>query len=100
MKDLEINGFKYFAPLFSHDRLYEKLKFVAKLYNHSISQQVFPILQDYFNSVPIKTKNATEEFFKLVGTWEDYRSTEEIIDDIYGSRVNSTRFEVLDGIFD
>ena len=82
------------------DRLYEKLKFSAKLDNRSISQQVITILQDYFTSVPIKSKNATEEFLKLAGTWEDSRSTEEIIDDVYASRVNSTRFEALDGIFD
>ena len=82
------------------DRLYDRLKFAAKLDNRSISQQVITILQNYFTSVPVKSKNATEEFLKLAGTWEDSRSTEEIIDDIYGSRVNSTRFEALDGIFD
>lgn len=82
------------------DRLYDRLRFAAKLDNRSISQQVITILQNYFASVPIKTKNATEEFLKLAGTWEDSRTTEEIIDDIYSSRVNSTRFEALDGIFD
>lgn len=82
------------------DRLYDRLKFVAKADNRSISQQVITILQNYFTSTPVKTKNATEEFLKLAGTWEDSRSTEEIIDDIYNSRVTSTRFEVLDGIFD
>lgn len=81
------------------DRLYDRLKFVAKADNRSISQQVITILQNYFTSTPVKTKNATEEFLKLAGTWEDSRSTEEIIDDIYNSRVTSTRFEVLDGIF-
>ena len=82
------------------DRLYDRLKFAAKLDNRSISQQVITILQNYFTSVPVKTKNATDEFLKLAGSWEDSRSTNEIIDDIYGSRVNSTRFEALDGIFD
>ena len=82
------------------DRLYDRLKFVAKADNRSISQQVITILQNYFTSTPVKTKNTTEEFLKLAGTWEDSRSTEEIIDDIYNSRVTSTRFEVLDGIFD
>lgn len=81
------------------DRLCDRLKFAAKLDNRSISQQVVTILQDYFTSVPFKTKNAAEEFLKLAGTLEDSRSTEEIIDDIYASRVNSTRFEALDGIF-
>lgn len=82
------------------DRLYDRLKFVAKLDNRSISQQVITILQNYFTSVPIKIKNVTEEFLKLAGTWEDSRSTDEIIDDIYSSRVNSTRFEALDSVFD
>lgn len=50
--------------------------------------------------IPVKTKNATEEFLKLAGSWEDSRTTDEIIDDIYSSRLNSTRFEALDGIFD
>ena len=76
------------------------LKFAAKCDNRSISQQVISILQDYFTSIPIKTKNATEEFLKLAGSWEDARNTEEIIDDMRAARVNSTRFEVLDGIFD
>ena len=56
--------------------------------------------QNYFTSVPVKTKNATEEFLKLAGSWEDSRSASEIIDDIYESRTSSTRFEALDGIFD
>ena len=82
------------------DRLYDRLKFAAKYDNRSISQQVISILQDYFTSIPIKTKNATEEFLKLAGSWEDARNTEEIIDDMRAARVNSTRFEVLDGIYD
>ena len=82
------------------DRLYDRLRFAAKIDNRSISQQVITILQNYFTSVPVKTKNATEEFLKLAGSWEDSRSTNEIIDDIYGSRVSSKRFEALDGIFD
>lgn len=82
------------------NRLYDRLKFVAKLNNRSISQQVLTILQDYFTSVPAKRKNATEEFLKLSGSWEDLRTTEEIIDDIRTARVTSTRFEVLDGILD
>ena len=75
------------------DRLYDRLKFAAKIDNRSISQQVITILQNYFTSVPVKPKNATEEFLKLADSWEDSRTTDEIIDDIYGSRVNSTRFE-------
>ncbi|MBQ0162413.1 MAG: antitoxin [Treponema sp.] len=82
------------------DRLYDRLKFSAKQDNRSISQQVITILQTYFTSVPAKNKNATEEFLKLAGSWEDSRSTKEIINDIYESRENSSRFEVADGLFD
>lgn len=82
------------------DSLYDRLKFAAKRDNRSISQQVVTILQYYFTSIPVKTKNATEEFLKLAGSWEDVRNTEEIIDDIRNNRVNSTRFERLDGVFD
>ena len=82
------------------DRLYDRLRFAAKIDNRSISQQVVTILQNYFTSIPVKTKNATEEFLKLAGSWEDSRTTDEIVDDIYNSRLNSTRFEALDGIFD
>ena len=82
------------------DRLYDRLRFAAKIDNRSISQQVVTILQNYFTSIPVKTKNATEEFLKLAGSWEDSRTTDEIVDDIYSSRLNSTRFEALDGIFD
>lgn len=82
------------------DRLYDRLRFSAQKENRSISQQVISILQEYFTSVPGKTKNATEEFLKLSGKWEDSRTSEEIIEDIYSSRQNSTRFEAADGIFD
>lgn len=82
------------------DSLYDRLKFAAKRDNRSISQQVVTILQYYFTSIPVKTKNATEEFLKLAGSWEDVRNTEEIIDDIRNNRVNSTGFEGLDGVFD
>jgi len=82
------------------DILYDRLKFAAKRDNRSISQQVVTILQYYFTSIPVKTKNATEEFLNLAGSWEDMRNTEEIIDDIRNNRINSTRFEGLDGVFD
>ena len=67
-----------------------RLRFAAKNDNRSISQQVITILQNYFTSVPVKTKNATEEFLKLAGSWEDSRSASEIIDDIYESRTSSS----------
>lgn len=82
------------------DRLYDRLKFVAKTENRSISQQVITILQFYFTSVPQKEKNAAEQFLKLVGKWGDSRSADKIIGEIQSARVNSKRFGDLDGIFD
>ena len=65
------------------DRLYERLRFAAKNDNRSISQQVITILQNYFTSVPVKTKNATEEFLKLAGSWEDFCSLQTLLKHYY-----------------
>ena len=43
-------------------------------------------------------KKDTREFLKLCGTWEDDRSAEEIIEDIYKSRKSSERFSSDIGI--
>jgi len=85
------------------DTLYHRLQFVAQRKNRTVEEQVISILQNYVAFLPVnpvKPKNATEEFLKLAGSWEDERSTDEIISDIYNSRENSTRFEALDGVFD
>ncbi|MCF0126524.1 MAG: antitoxin [Clostridia bacterium] len=82
------------------NRLYERLKFSAKKENRSLSQQVITILQKYFTSVPQKENNATDEFLKLAGSWNDSRSSEEIIKDLRNSRVKSSRFGGNNGLFD
>lgn len=82
------------------DRLYETIRWSAKRSNRSISQEVVTILQNYFTSPSSKEKNAAQDFLKLSGSWEDTRSAEEIIDDITKARVNSSRFEAVNGLFD
>ena len=79
------------------DKLYNALKFLAKREHRSVSQEVVRIIEVYLQNNQID-KNSTEEFLKLSGSWEDDRSTDEIISDIYNSRSKSKRFK--NGIFD
>jgi hypothetical protein len=49
----------------------------------------------------LKYKNCEiNEFLKLSGSRDDERSAVEIIEDIDNSRVNSSRFEASNGLFD
>jgi plasmid stability protein len=80
------------------DSLYEALRSLAKRENRSISQEVITIIKKYLSNPSIIERNMTDEFLKLSGAWEDKRTSKEIIDDIYTSRKNSSRFD--NGIFD
>ena len=80
------------------DTLYEALRALAKRENRSISQEVITILKKYLSNPSIIDRNITDEFLKLSGSWDDNRTSAEIIDDIYKSRNNSNRFK--NGIFD
>lgn len=80
------------------DSLYKALKALAKRENRSISQEVTTIIQKYLSHPDMNEKNITESFLQLAGSWDDLRSAEEIINEIYSSRKNSSRFK--NGIFD
>ena len=80
------------------DSLYNALKALAKRENRSISQEITMIIQNYLSIPDIDNKKTTESFLQLSGSWDDSRSAEEIIDDIYSLRKNSSRF--INGIFD
>ena len=80
------------------DSLYEALRALAKRENRSISQEVITIIKKYLSNPSIVERNSTDEFLKLAGSWDDDRTAKEIIDDIYGSRKNSSRFK--NGLFD
>lgn len=41
----------------------------------------------------LSEKNATEEFLSVCGTWEDGRTIDEQLKDIYSSRKSTTRTE-------
>ena len=80
------------------DSLYEALRALAKRENRSISQEVITIIKKYLANPAVLERNNTDEFLKLAGSWEDDRTSEEIIRDIYKSRKSSNRFK--NGLFD
>ena len=73
------------------DGLYEALGRRAAMENRSISQQVVEIIQCYLSTPHNQTKSADEAVLELAGSWEDDRTADEIIADIYKSRTRSTR---------
>jgi plasmid stability protein len=82
------------------DRMYESLKRLSQQHRRSVSQEVIHILESYLSDPEAIRTNATDEFVKLAGAWEDERSAEEIIADMKGDRSESDRFSQLHGVFD
>ena len=83
------------------DRIYENLKKISKQNKRSISQEVIHIIEMYLSDPQIlKKKNSTEEFLRLVGSWEDDRSAEEIVAEMRKGRSTSKRFSEEHGLFD
>ncbi len=74
------------------DNLYKLLGNVAKTENRSISQEVIYILKKYFSRPENYKNNPTEEFLSL--KFNDNRSADEIIDDIYSNRSNSNTRQI------
>ena len=83
-------------------KLYNSLKRIAKKDHRSISQEVINIIERYLNQPNNEFMNSTEEFLKLSGSWEDSRSSDEIIKDIRKSRniKKSKKGRFNNGIFD
>lgn len=61
-----------------------------------VQEKIFKFIR-FFRSEMIENKSseekATAEFLSVCGTWEDNRSTDEQIKDIYSSRKSTTRTE-------
>lgn len=72
------------------DRLYDFLKFSAKMQNRSISQEVITIIENHLNSSQKNHPNATLEFLSLGNAWKDDRNAEDIITEIKAGRNNSS----------
>jgi plasmid stability protein len=83
------------------ENLYETLRRLATDDRRSISQEVVYILKKYLSLPDSFERNPTDEFLKLAGSWEnDSRSADEIIEDIYSNRRNSSRFGSDNELFD
>lgn len=82
------------------DHLYNSIKVLASHDRRSISQEVIFILQKYLSKPQEFDSNPTDEFLKLVGSWKDERSSEEIINEIRSNRSNSSRLGRNNELFD
>ncbi|MBN1294723.1 MAG: antitoxin [Candidatus Latescibacteria bacterium] len=82
------------------DKLYSSLKTIAKQENRSISQEVITILEKYISNPSLFDTNPTKDFLSLSGSWDDNRSSEEIIKSIKKNRKNSKRFDSENALFD
>ncbi len=82
------------------DGLYEAIKRKAQLENRSISQEVVTILQAHLSQARNGATNATDEFLKLSGSWEDDRDAKTLIDEIRSDRNTKKREERIGHAFD
>lgn len=61
-----------------------------------VQKKIFKIIHFFKSEIIISEsteETATEEFLSVCGTWEDNRSIDEQIDDIYSSRKSTNRTE-------
>lgn len=73
------------------DALYRALAARAAQDNRSISQQVVVIIRDFLAGPGRSTREATEAFLQLSGSWTDERPASEIADEIQGARRSGRR---------
>ena len=85
MANLQIKGMD--------DELYASLKDLAASENRSISQQVLFLLKLYLGRKHQfqKIKTPAQVLLELAGSWEDVRSSENIIKDLKNDRINSQK---------
>jgi plasmid stability protein len=82
------------------DRLYASLKKLAQSENRSLSQEVISILEKYLANPILFKNNPTREFLALAGSWEDDRTSDEIIKDVKRNRKKNKRFGAGHVVFD
>ncbi|MEP0753670.1 hypothetical protein NDA03_15745 [Trichocoleus sp. Lan] len=62
---------------------------IVKIVQQVLKQETLRIKDEEVQVETGQAENPPEAFLETFGTWEDTRTTEEIIDDIYGSRTLS-----------
>lgn len=85
MANLQIKGMD--------DKLYRDIKKLAVLENRSVSQQVLFVLKAYManNQKFREEKTPAQTLLELSGSWDDSRSSEQIVDQIRKARINSKK---------
>ena len=87
MANLQIKGID--------DNLYERLKAIAASENRSVSQQVLYLVKSYLakGKKIDEKKTSAQILLELSGSWDDSRSSADIIEEIRKGRKNSRKLE-------
>ena len=87
MANLQIKGID--------DNLYERLKKIAASENRSVSQQVLFLVKSYLakGKAIDEMKTPAQVLLELSGSWDDRRSSEEIIKEIKKDRKSSRKLK-------
>jgi len=81
----------------------EKLRTISKMQRRSLNNEILFVLErgmeeeinhNYHSEKKISKSIQTELWNKLSGMWQDSRTTDEIIDDIYKSRTLGREFKI------
>ena len=80
MANLQVKGL--------NDALYQALRARAALDHRSISQEIVMLIHNFLNYAGKSSREATEAFLALTGSWQDERSAAEIARDLRKSRRN------------
>lgn len=85
------------------EEVIEKIRTISKMQRRSLNNEILVVLErgvqeeenHYYNSERSVSKNIQLEIWKkLGGKWQDKRSTDEIIHDIYNSRTLGREFQL------
>ena len=87
MANLQIKGID--------DNLYKRLKDIAASENRSVSQQVLYLVKSYLakGKTVDEMKTSAQVLLELSGSWDDSRSSADIIKEIRKGRKNSRKLE-------
>jgi hypothetical protein len=87
MANLQIKGID--------DNLYKRLKDIAASENRSVSQQVLYLVKSYLakGKTVDEMKTSAQVLLELSGSWDDSRSSADIIKEIRKGRKNSSKLE-------
>jgi len=87
MANLQIKGMD--------DELYKHIKELAAMENRSISQQIVFLTKEYLAKKKNlqSAKSSARILLELSGSWDDDRTSDEIIKEIKGARHTKTRLK-------